>query len=826
MGALSTIRNATDLMFAKSAALLFTLLYSLPHVFAATHTVDVIDHEYVPAHITIAEGDTVRWIWKADNHNVVSGVPFTPDGGFESLLTNRGYQFEHIFDRNFVNAFPKTSNRYDYYCFPHAAMGMTGSVTVVRADRDFFATLNSWEVVSDSQSTASGSCLGQLSGDETQLTVRCTHNLGGATALNLHLGYFGTEGASFCNLNSVSAQSATCNVSATQVEELFAGGVYASLASNAYPGGELRGQVLLAGGSHAISGKVLTLNGAALAGVTISDGSRSAITTSTGDYTITSVPNGTYRLTASRGGRTFIAATSSNPLVVLGGAVTNRDFTAYPPGSCGLDADGDGVCNIDETAAGSSNLDPGSYPLNRVRSPAYLLWNGFLEMRNILEIINKSGSALPIIVRLYNVSGAQTAVLNLSVPANGQRDIILNELQGFARDSYGLVRVEFDSPFNDLVEARVFFYRDQGLSGQFEFAFGVSVDKPLYGQAGVLFNTFQPSLDLTESAYQVAQWLSVVNLDSAGAQGFRVDRFDQTGQLISSQRLTVPSFARIDIEAGHQNPGANRVGLHLITPDDVTAPYLAQLYRYGGRGAPGATLNGYTFAFPLIARPGNGNVQTAFISTGAGAANWVELCNVSAQPSTATVEFYSSNGSLLRSQNVSLAARAQRHFDAGEILGSASPAATSGQVLIRPAQANSMLAYSMFYFRDQTSGAMKAMYGTPLRESLAGAVSGSYNLFLGMSNWLKVTNPSSQSTDFRLSIFDLNGSSRNFDASLAPYSGVELGLHQTTVFGTTLDSYGRVEITPQSGGMLNSELLRLRPDANGGVDFAAPTLLR
>jgi hypothetical protein len=74
-----------------------------------------------------------------------------------------------------------------------------------------------------------------------------------------------------------------------------------------------------------ISGTV-RLNGQGLAGVTVSDGTRSATTGSTGAYTIAGVPNGTYTVTPTRGGYTFSPSTLS--VTVSGANRTGRDFTA------------------------------------------------------------------------------------------------------------------------------------------------------------------------------------------------------------------------------------------------------------------------------------------------------------------------------------------------------------------------------------------------------------------------------------------------------------------------------------------------------------------
>ncbi|MCX6868859.1 MAG: hypothetical protein NTV46_22185, partial [Verrucomicrobia bacterium] len=78
--------------------------------------------------------------------------------------------------------------------------------------------------------------------------------------------------------------------------------------------------------TYSISGKV-TLNGVGLAGVTVSDGTRSAVTAAAGTYTITGVPDAaTYTVTPSLSGYSFTPASASVP--VMGVNVTGKDFTA------------------------------------------------------------------------------------------------------------------------------------------------------------------------------------------------------------------------------------------------------------------------------------------------------------------------------------------------------------------------------------------------------------------------------------------------------------------------------------------------------------------
>lgn len=67
-------------------------------------------------------GTTVEFVWKSNNHNIV--VESQPDGanwsGHEPI-ENSGFTYTHTFD---------TIGTYEYYCQPHQALGMVGTITI------------------------------------------------------------------------------------------------------------------------------------------------------------------------------------------------------------------------------------------------------------------------------------------------------------------------------------------------------------------------------------------------------------------------------------------------------------------------------------------------------------------------------------------------------------------------------------------------------------------------------------------------------------------------------------------------------------------------
>lgn len=89
---------------------------------ASVVEVKVNGHDFSPAEVRIKANQTVRWVWVAGNHNVVSGDSCSPDGLFTSGSTTAPPStFSHTFDK--TGTFP-------FFCDPHCSLGMKGKVVV------------------------------------------------------------------------------------------------------------------------------------------------------------------------------------------------------------------------------------------------------------------------------------------------------------------------------------------------------------------------------------------------------------------------------------------------------------------------------------------------------------------------------------------------------------------------------------------------------------------------------------------------------------------------------------------------------------------------
>jgi plastocyanin len=88
-----------------------------------THVVNQVGLVFVPDTLTIAEGDTVQWVWSGGVHTVTSGVPCTPDGTFDMPLDAATPLASFTYN---------SAGTFDYYCIPHCLINMVGVITVTQ----------------------------------------------------------------------------------------------------------------------------------------------------------------------------------------------------------------------------------------------------------------------------------------------------------------------------------------------------------------------------------------------------------------------------------------------------------------------------------------------------------------------------------------------------------------------------------------------------------------------------------------------------------------------------------------------------------------------
>jgi len=89
--------------------------------------VEMRDNNFSPKDLVVAVGDTVDWVnVGANTHTTTSGAGCAADGIWNSGSLGSGGTFRAIFDASHITQ----TGTLPYFCIPHCAMGMTGTITV------------------------------------------------------------------------------------------------------------------------------------------------------------------------------------------------------------------------------------------------------------------------------------------------------------------------------------------------------------------------------------------------------------------------------------------------------------------------------------------------------------------------------------------------------------------------------------------------------------------------------------------------------------------------------------------------------------------------
>ncbi|MDD2943120.1 MAG: FG-GAP-like repeat-containing protein, partial [bacterium] len=294
-----------------------------------------------------------------------------------------------------------------------------------------------------------------------------------------------------------------------------------------------------------ISG-VVAQNGVPVSGATVT------LQTSGGEVTTTTSANGAYSFAN-------VPAGSGNITVEKGGQIISTEVVNVVPGE---------------------NLEPQVEITDAVLAPTlYSFWNGFLGMVNVLELVNPGNGTLLVDISLRDIDGVVVATEQVRIPAGGERDVIVNDLPGFSTNSYGLLTVDAG---NAEVDGRMTYYRLDGdtWGDEFDFVYSLELMPAITGETTCAWNTYAPAGVVAGRAEPsiTPNWLSIANLDSS-TRNFTITYRDQTGDIITTATLVIPSFGKRDIQAGHEFSTSGAVGLISITPESNSVPYIATVSR-------------------------------------------------------------------------------------------------------------------------------------------------------------------------------------------------------------------------------------------------------
>jgi hypothetical protein len=436
----------------------------------------------------------------------------------------------------------------------------------------------------------------------------------------------------------------------------------------------------------------------------------------------------------------------------------------------------------------------------------YALWNSRLGMWNFLELINDTDTLQSVEVKLYNREGILKNSGSVDIAPQAQVDIPIHDYSGVkesdaAGGSFGIVTVK------GKISGRLSYYKYLQVGNNFDFAYSIPLLTPTTGKTAVGFNTMEPS------GVPVSNWFSIVNLANT-PKVFHVRKYNQPGLILNpiNNAIEIPAQSRVDLDGGHSIPGRNNVGLLEVTPQDSSAPYIAQLVRYGDRSA--ATQD---FAFPLLAKTATDNIIYAPLTTLNNADNWLEIANPGDVDANVAVTFYKSDGTS-NSQTVKIDPHSQKHIYANSKIGSSD----TGYAQIDSDVG--IISQSMVYEYEKVGGALLSMYGLQASDSYPKQASTSYNLNIGMDNFLRLNNLSDSPVNFVLKVSSLFATGATLNITLNPRESQNLDLKNTTLYGTATNTYGSVAITTTIPKQVQAYVLRKHYGDNGLLDFAAPTI--
>ena len=217
------------------------LLLSLQAANATIHVVTVGNFFFSPPSVTVDPGDTVRWVLGAGVHTSTSTLASTKawDSG---ILGAGGFNVQFVLGDG-PGPFP-------YICAVHS-LSMSGSVTVTMPPASqptyfpFLLDESEEALCAGTGSTAKGYGFAILSPDSTNLSLYVAHDVSAPTAAHIHKAAICTDGSPvFPFASPISPISQGFAVTPGNVADLYAGLFYVNVHSGAFPGGEIRGQII------------------------------------------------------------------------------------------------------------------------------------------------------------------------------------------------------------------------------------------------------------------------------------------------------------------------------------------------------------------------------------------------------------------------------------------------------------------------------------------------------------------------------------------------------------------------------------------------------
>ena len=210
-------------------------------------------------------------------------------------------------------------------------------------------------------------------------------------------------------------------------------------------------------GTFSIAGTI-TLNGAGLAGVTVSTGPVTATTASDGTYTLPGLSNGTYTITPNRSGYTFNPASLS--VTISGSNVSGKNFTATAvpntysiTGTITSNGSGLSGVTVGTGSVGATTTVNGTYTLSGLSNGTYIITpsrSGYTFNPTSLSVTisgsnvigkNFTATAVPntYVLTVQTDGYGSASPATVSVTAGAQTTITINPNTGYHFDHWSTV---------------------------------------------------------------------------------------------------------------------------------------------------------------------------------------------------------------------------------------------------------------------------------------------------------------------------------------------------------------------------------------------------
>lgn len=454
------------------------------------------------------------------------------------------------------------------------------------------------------------------------------------------------------------------------------------------------------------------------------------------------------------------------------------------------DDDGDGVSDEQEAADGTNSKEADSL-IERFETEVCVDWNGFLsDLVQILELRNVSGTSISLSLEMQNLVGQVEDTVLFSLEPNEQRDIVVNDLQGFAESTYGTICVTTRSGQNDALDGQYAYYKFTEDLTSFVFAFAEEFLVSRKGAQYLGFNNIVPKVSEFEPIVAVNSWVQLTNREET-TQGGSLIFYNIDGTEIAREEISLSAKERRDF-AAHEL-GLNQVGLIEWIPTNANALFKLIQNRYYQAPETKAGIS-------MPAQRGTGQKLVTPFDT-RKKLSVLEISNTRNSTVAADLALFTTSGESISipQPSLSLAPHSTSHI----VLNSLHPDAI-GNLTIDGSIVSSLIVNLIEYGLDDANN-ISFVKRTPATEGVGATQSSSYNSYLGGCR-LRLGNKSANAQDFTLSMTRFDGTALldEVEQTIPGNGVVDLDL----CGNENGQAYGQILLDPESPGLIGGEIIR------------------